>query len=428
MSISRREFMALGAAALGTFGKAYAEGTQDPSVGKPWTGWTKGRFQIHFIYTGVAESMFWILPDGTSMLLDCGDHAALTRLNLSVPVKPDPGRLAGDWIARYVKRVNPSADRVDYMMISHYHSDHCGTPNWQTRSPGVDWWKWDYYRSGFGLAAEQLKFAKAIDRAWPTYDDPIPKFDGPDRELEHVKKLYALLQKRDGLVVEKFRLGASDQIVPLKDPAACAGFCVRNLCANGRIAAKDGTVQDLYADFIARNRPRGLNENGMSLGMIVRYGDFSFFTAGDFSDNIRNADNSRTAIEDRLADVVDKVNVAKVNHHGHFSMPAKLVRALAARVWVGCTWDTLHMVDPVCTRLADRALYPGDRVICPGCFPASRRAEDQGKPWTRDVAEASFDCGHIVLDVPPGGRDYTVSYLSADDESMTVKSVMKFNS
>lgn len=428
MSISRRDFMGLGAVALGAFGTSYAAGEQDSSVGRPWRGWTKGRFQVHFIYTGVAESMFWIFPDGTSMLLDCGDHAALTRLELSVPVKPDPGRLAGDWIARYVKRVNPAADRVDYMMLSHYHSDHCGTPNWQSRARGVDWWKYDYYRSGFGLAAEQLRFTKAIDRAWPTFDDPIPKLDGGDRELEHMKKLYALLQKRDGLSIEKFRLGATDQIVPLKDPAACAGFSVRNICANGRIAAKDGSVQDLYADFIARNNPRGLNENGMSLGMVVRYGDFSFFTAGDFSDTIRNADNTKTAIEDRLADVVDRVNVAKVNHHGHYSMPAKLVKALAARVWVGCIWDTLHMVDPVCARLADTSLYPGERVICPGCFPASRRAEDAGKPWTSALAPASFDCGHIVLDVPPGGHDYTISYLSADDESMTVKSVMNFKS
>ena len=429
MAIDRRGFIGLGAvAALGGFGRAFAAGTEDPSVGKPWKGWKKGQFQIHFIYTGVAESLFWILPDGTTMLLDCGDHAALTRGDLAVPVKPGPERLAGEWIARYVRRVNPSDAAVDYMMLSHYHADHGGTPNWQSRAPTGAQRKWDYYRSGFGLAAEQLTFAKAIDRAWPTFDDPIPKIDGQDRDLEHIRKVYAMLEKRDGLKVEKFRLGATDQVVPLKDPAACVGFKVRNICANGRIAAKDGKIRDLYADLIARHHPKNLNENGMSTGMIVEYGDFRFFTAGDFSDKIRNADKSVTLIEDELASVVEKVNVAKVNHHGHFSMPEKLVRALAAQVWVGCTWDTLHMVDPVCARLADRSLYPGDRVICPGVFPKSRREEDAGKAWTNDVAKASYDCGHIVLDVPPGGRDYTMTYLTADDESMTVKSVLKFNS
>ena len=428
--VNRRDFIgaAAAAAAFGTFKAAFAAGTEDGAVGKPWKGWTKGQFQIHFIYTGVAESMFWILPDGTTMLLDCGDHAALTRGQLAVPVKPGPERLAGEWIARYVKRVNPAVADVDYMMLSHYHADHCGTPNWQSRAPGVRRGKWDYYRSGFGLAAEQLRFGTAIDRAWPTYDDPIPKTDGGDRDLEHMKKVYAMLQDRDGLKLEKFRLGATDQIIPLRDPSACSGFKVRNICANGRIAAKDGTIRDLYADVIARCRPKSLNENGMSTGMIAEYGDFRFFTAGDFSDKIRNADKSVTLIEDELASVVERVNVAKVNHHGHFSMPEKLVRALSAQVWVGCVWDTLHMVDPVCARLADRSLYPGERVICPGVFPKSRREEDAGKSWTNDVATASFECGHVVLDVPPGGRSYTVSYLTADDESMTVKSVMKFAS
>lgn len=430
MKFCRRDFLGIGAAAaaFGSFGKAFAAGMTNPAVGRAWKGWKKGEFQIHFIYTGVCESMFWILPDGTSMLLDCGDHPAIKRGDKAVPVKPNPNRCAGEWIARYVKRVNPFGDKVDYMLLSHYHSDHCGMPCWQAR-PENDPKSADseYYRSGFALAAEQLKFTKAIDRSWPTFDDPIPKRDGNGRELEHMKKLYAYLQKRDGLVIEKIRLGATDQIVPVHDPAACVGFSVRNICGNGKIVSKDGKVRDLYADFIARRKPKNLNENGLSLGHIASYGDFKFFSAGDFSDKIRNADNSTTEVEDELASVVEQVQVAKVNHHGHYSMPQKLVKALAAKVWVGCIWDTLHMVDPVCTRLADRNIYPGDRVICPGVFPASRRKEDAGKSWTKDVAEASFDCGHVVLNVQPGGKNYSITYLSADDESMTVKSVLDFD-
>ena len=54
-------------------------GKNHPLAGKKLPPWKPGEFQVHFIYTGVAESMFWILPDGTTMLLDCGDHAAWTR-------------------------------------------------------------------------------------------------------------------------------------------------------------------------------------------------------------------------------------------------------------------------------------------------------------------------------------------------------------
>ena len=45
-------------------------GSTHPLVGKPLPPWKPGEFQVHFIYTGVAESMFWIMPDGTTMLLD----------------------------------------------------------------------------------------------------------------------------------------------------------------------------------------------------------------------------------------------------------------------------------------------------------------------------------------------------------------------
>ena len=139
-------------------------------VGEVWKGWHEGEYQIHFICTGVAEAILHIFPDGTTMLLDCGDHPAVTRLDLAVPVVPNPGRLAGDWIARYVKRVLPEGYQtkndlplIDYMMLSHFHSDHCGIPVWVCTNrerkglPGC-------HRSGFALAAEQLAFGKAIDR------------------------------------------------------------------------------------------------------------------------------------------------------------------------------------------------------------------------------------------------------------------------
>ena len=79
--MDRRDFLKtslLGGAALclSDWEKAFALGCRDKAVGKKWQGWKEGEFQIHFIYTGVAESMFFIFPDGTTMLLDCGDFDA----------------------------------------------------------------------------------------------------------------------------------------------------------------------------------------------------------------------------------------------------------------------------------------------------------------------------------------------------------------
>ena len=141
-----------------------------------WRGWEPGEFQAHFIHTGVAESVFFVFPDSTTMLLDCGDQASITRGKFAVPALPGPERLAGEWVARYVRRANPNGAEVDWAVVSHFHSDHVGTPSWQKfpwfpdepdRLEGCP-------RCGFALAAETLRFRRATDRGWPDYDDPMP--------------------------------------------------------------------------------------------------------------------------------------------------------------------------------------------------------------------------------------------------------------
>lgn len=354
------------------------------------------------------------------MLLDCGDHPACNRGELAVPILPDQSRHAGEWIARYVERVNPNGRDVDYMMISHFHADHTGGETWhvgETEGRGED-----YYLSGFAEAAETLRFGKGLDRGWPDYDDPIP-FSG--QELTNVRKLYAWLRERDGFQVEKFEVGAFNQIALKRDPTPFAdAFRIRNVCGNGKIAKPDGGIRDLYAGF----QGPLFNENGMSLGMIMSYGPFRFFTAGDFSDKTPAIDGRPSVdIEDELGPEIGPLDVCKINHHGHFSMPADSVKAVQARVYISCVWDQLHNVDPVMARLNDTTLYPGERLVCPGIMPAERRAADEGKPWTATVPQVSHEGGHIVLNVTDGGKRYSVTYLSAADESMRIRSVFRFN-
>ena len=415
-----------GAACLADWQTAYARGTKDPLVGLPWPGWKPGQMQIHFIYTGVAESAFYILPDGTTLLLDCGDHNAIGRGRLAVPVLPSPERHSGEWIARYVQRVNPHGSDVDYMMLSHYHNDHGGSATFHAGIMDCDGQQ--LALSGFAQAAQTLNFHTAFDRCWPYYTDPIPLLDHKSADnVDHMRRFYAYMHEHRGLQIQKFRVGATNQVALLHTPERYPQFSIRNICGNGRIATPDGRIIDLYEQR-KRENPEVLNENGMSLGMLISYGPFRFYTAGDFSDTIRLSDGTKTAIEDRLADVLGPVNVAKVNHHGHYSMPARLVSALQAQVYVSCVWDQLHNVSPVMERLSDRSLYPGPRILCPGIMPAERRAEDAGQPWLNDVERASFEGGHVVLCVERGGKRYSVSYLTAADESMTVRSVMHFRS
>ncbi len=428
--MDRRDFIKTSAAATAAlmldWEKAFAAGTAAPQVGKTWNGWKKGHFQAHFIYTGVGESIFLIFPDGTTMLLDCGDHNAVGRGKLAVPVLPSPIRHSGEWIARYVQRVNPGGNNVDYMMLSHYHNDHGGGKQFFADKVVLEDGK-EHCLSGFFHAAKWLRFSKAFDRCWPGMDDPIPLIQRSADNVDQMIDFYEYMSTYKGLEIEKFQVGATDQVKMLHSPGKYPGFSIRNICGNGRIAYPDGRIVDLYAER-KKDNPTYFNENGMSLGMIISYGPFKFYTAGDFSDSWGLPGGGSFEVEEAIADVCGKVSVAKINHHGHYSMPGKLLEALQAKVYVSCVWDQLHNVAPVMERIADRSLYPGDRIVCPGIFPKERREEDAGKEWLGVINESSFEGGHVVLDVQPGGKDYSITYLTASDESMRVMSVMNFKS
>ena len=397
--INRRNFLLMGGISLASMGVS----SMTAQLPSKFPVWEKGLFQVHFIYTGVAESLFLIFPDGTSMLLDCGDCPAIMRHPYDLPV-PYPRKMAGEVVADYVLRVNPNGLNVDYMMVSHFHSDHVGTPNWQ--SCGTLMMKSrDYVRSGFGIASEKLKFARAIDRGWPNYDDPVPYTEGYDRELEHVKKLYAHLMRRDGLSVTKFEVGVLNQVKPLHE--SVADFSVFNICGNGKVCSPDGRMIDVTSDLVG---PRGfVNENGMSLGLLFSYGPFRFLTAGDFSCGCDHA-NRKAGVEGRLAEVCGRVHVAKVNHHGHHSMPRELVAAQRAQCYVACVWDRLHMTEDTCSALQDSKSAPPGRKVYPSSLP-----------------QGVFDSEHYILTVYPGGHSYSITTVDASDEAMRIKACDNFD-
>ena len=424
--MKRREFVKGSAAALAALGladfmKAFAAGTADPAVGQALAKWQPGHFQVHAIYTGVAESMFIIYPDGTTLLIDVGDHAAHLRGNKCIPILPSLERHAGEWISRYILRVNPNGKKVDRFLLSHYHSDHCGG-NGYFAGRSADG---SYYKSGIGQALDFLDFGFAIDRASPDFKDPLPLPVDHMGVMKHLKGVYAEMKRR-GTKVEKFRLEkGSTQLDPLHGKVD--GFAIRPLCANGRILKEDGTVVDLYKHLVeAPKRPKMFNENGMSIGMIFTYGKFRFYTAGDFSDGIVNAKGQRIQVENELGKYCGPVNLAKVNHHGHRSMSRNLVKNLQAQVYFACMWDQLHMTPDTMARLNDPKNGTLERLYCMQVLTKERRAQDKGADWIARVPKCVYEPKHLVFDVPPGGETFKVSFVRAADESMTVESVMNF--
>ena len=81
--MNRRHFLRTtalaGAACLIDFETAFARGMKDPLVGQAWHGWRNGQFQIHFIYTDVAESMFMFFMFNTITYLTASDESMIVR-------------------------------------------------------------------------------------------------------------------------------------------------------------------------------------------------------------------------------------------------------------------------------------------------------------------------------------------------------------
>ena len=418
-AMTRRDFLLGAAACAGLAGCGRKAAAKGAAVGEPLPPWSPGHFQIHVIYTGVAESQFLIFPDGTSLLIDCGDHDVVRNYEKHcVPFLPDRTRHSGEWISRYVTRVNPHGRNVDYMLLTHYHADHGGCTSFHAgKSPNGK-----YFLSGFGQAAEFLRFGTAIDRAWPDYTDPIPLL--PQNVVNNMRPLYEELDRR-GTVVEKFRLvKGSDQIRPRHGKVN--GFAVEPLCANGRILMPDGTVHDPLKEYFEAVRPKSFNENAFSIGMNFAYGPFTYYTAGDMQGIAHMPDKRRIDLESDMAKAVRRVEVAKMNHHGHESMPKALVAALHAKVYTAGVWNQRHLTKGTMERLSDRSLYPEERLFAPGILPSRRLEDDAGKPWI-GMSEPTCAAGaHVVIDVFPGGTTYSVATVAASDETMRVMAVRRF--
>ena len=402
------EVYASGAAKITSFAPSRELATSFvPGAWKRDGEWRPGHYQVHYIYSGRGEAMLHVFPDGTTMLLDCGDTMRFYHNRAEMPLPCDPRIRAGEYTARYVLEHSPKGEALDIFHLSHYHEDHFGGTRYHGgvlgKGPAGE-----FYRCGLADAARFLRIGRIVDRASPSFDDPHPVLGaGRDGTPVQAKAVYAYLAATQGTKIERFRLG---------ERLDFGGLRLFNLCANGRYVRRDGTIRDLYAERVKAGEKR-FNENGMSCGFVVSYGKFSYFSAGDFSDAFKDPldPSRRVNIEDELAEAVGPVEVAKLTHHGHHSMGSKLVAALAARVWTACTLDAQHCTDDTMCRLADRTTYPHPRLMLPQFLPvACRPRTEAGLGYLPDVAQCVLKTPcHIVLDVPPGGESYTFSCYSA---------------
>ena len=107
------------------------QGTTGVEVGQVLPAWSEGEIDIHFINTARGECCFYILPDGTRLLVDAGDLGDASRWTHKeiMPAVPSAEKRPAEWIARYIEHFSKPIGKelyLDYAMITHFDTDHYG--------------------------------------------------------------------------------------------------------------------------------------------------------------------------------------------------------------------------------------------------------------------------------------------------------------
>src|ERR1700721_2992225 len=117
-----RRAIAISLFCIASTGLVWAQ--SEGEIGAPLPAWTPGMLDIHQIATGRGNAALFILPDGTTLLVDAG--AAGDGIPETDP-HPDASRSPGMWIVRYLQRhLPPGVTGLDYALITHFHADHMG--------------------------------------------------------------------------------------------------------------------------------------------------------------------------------------------------------------------------------------------------------------------------------------------------------------
>ncbi|HSB17139.1 MAG TPA: hypothetical protein VLE22_22000 [Bryobacteraceae bacterium] len=381
-------------------------------AGREIEPWRPGTLDIHQISTGRGNAGLYILPDGTTLLVDAGELSRKTPRH--TPDRPDSTRPAGEWIARYIRHAlrHDPQPTLDYFLLTHFHADHMGdvSDNSPASRSGA------YRLTGLTLVGDSLRIGTLLDRGFPGYDYPAPVEDAATRNYRAFVKWQS---EHNGMKVDRFTPGRKDQIMLRRDAKKYPEFELRNVGANGEVWTGLGTVtRQQFSPLDTVPRADWPSENMCSTSFRLSYGKFDFFNGGDIPGVVSPGFPEWQDVETPVAKAVGPVEAAILNHHGYIdSQNAFFIGALRPRVWLLSVWDSGHPTSAVWHRLQSTRLYPGPReVFATDLHPAVRLV-------ISGIEKLSGDRGHIVVRVSPGGDDFRVVIVDDSSESHKVTKV-----
>lgn len=397
--------------------------------GQRLPGWKEGYLDVHHINTGHGVCAFFILPDGTTMLVDAGEldpTSERVKGPRNAKMHPNDSKAAYEWIVDYIRAFHPkgTSGNLDYALITHFHDDHFGLVH--DKSPKSS--QGDYRLTGITGVGDKIKIKKLLDRGYPDYNYPY------DMKSDSAKKIaskgkesadeyqtmvnywnFGEAQSKLGMKIEKLQAGSRDQIVLVNAQGSYPDFSIINLKANGTIWTGDGnhTMEWFPPKYIS-------GENPLSLALRIDYGDFRYYTGGDNPGIADLGDSKYNDVETPMSKSIGEVDVAVMDHHGNRDSHNELnVRTLKPRIWIEQTWSSDHPGHEVLRRITSKYLYPDERDL----FATNMLEPNKNVIGPAlDKAYKSMD-GHIVLRVEPGAKQYYVIILNDENENREVKAV-----
>lgn len=379
------------------------------NIGDKFPAWQKGYMDIHHINTGCGECAYFVFPDGTTMMIDAGENNPKSERH--VAPKPNDSKSPGEWIVDYVNEfANNKKQGLDYMLLTHFHSDHIGGVLKTKNSSDK------YYNTGAITVAENLRVGKLVDRGYPNYNYLV------DLKDKTVKNYIDFLRNtRQSLTVEQFKPGTDKQFRLMYDTVSFQDkFKVQNIYVNGRMWTGNDTItRYLFPPFESIPEYDMPQENSLSCVLKIKYGKFSYYSGGDVTGYPKPGRSSFHDIETQMAPVIGKTEVCCVNHHGYANATNDtFISTLMPRTYIIQASDALHPNHITLERMLSKYLNPSKiKIFATNLHPAVKIVIGNNTEKMKSTQ------GHVVIRVFEGGDKYSVFVLEDNNTKRKIKEV-----